>query len=325
MSRDICIYQDFLTEAHRARITSAARSAGMEAHFFSSAQFQAARDCLQHCEVLYTGSLELLRTAPASLKWYCTSNAGVDNCCREEGLFANPDCLFSNCNSYGVTIAEHVIMVTLMLLRQMPAFQEAGRQHRWAPAVPVRSIYGSRITILGTGDLGSTIARRMRGMAAGRITGLNRSGGIREPGLFDEVHPICDLNRFLPETDILVMTLPATPETAGLLSPERIALLPRQALVINVGRGSAVCQEALANALNQGRLAGAALDVTVPEPLPPESPLWSTRNLILTPHVSGSLTLDYTCDRNVELFCQDLMNYAAGRPLAHLVDRRRGY
>ena len=121
------------------------------------------------------------------------------------------------------------------------------------------------------------------------------------------------------------MALPGTPETVHILDRRRIALLPADACVINVGRGTAVDQAALAEALNAGKLAGAALDVMVPEPLPKDDPLWDAKNLIITPHVSGNMTLGYTCDRNVELFCEDLKNYAAGRPLAGLVDRTRGY
>ena len=129
----------------------------------------------------------------------------------------------------------------------------------------------------------------------------------------------------LPETKILVMALPSTPETENILSRERIALLPPEAYVINVGRGTALDQDALTEALNSRRLAGAALDVMVPEPLPPDHPLWNARNLILTPHVSGNMTLGYTCDVNVEMFCRDLANYAAGRSLVNLVDRTLGY
>ena len=121
------------------------------------------------------------------------------------------------------------------------------------------------------------------------------------------------------------MALPNTPETVNILNRERIARLPKEAIVINVGRGSALDQAALAEALNTDHIAGAALDVVDPEPLPGNDPLWDTKHLILTPHISGNLTLGYTCDRNVELFCEDLANYAAGRPLSHLVDRKRGY
>lgn len=306
MSRDICIFQSFLTPAHKAQITAAAEAAGMTPYFFTKDQFNAARDCVQHCEVLYAASPDLLRTAPATLKWYCASSAGVDAYCRDESLFANPNCLLSNSNAYGVTIAEHTVMVTLMLLRQMPAYLDAARAHRWAAPAPVRSIHGCRVTILGTGDLGGNIARRMRGMGAEKIIGLSRSGKAREAGIFDETSPISQLDRLLSDTELLVMALPNTPETVNILNRERIARLPKNAIVINVGRGS-------------------ALDVVDPEPLPENDPLWDTKHLILTPHISGNLTLGYTCDRNVELFCEDLANYAAGRPLSHLVDRKRGY
>ena len=290
MDRNICICQDFLTDAHKAQITAAAEAAGMVPHFFTTAQTQEAKDCLQSCEVLYAGSPDLLRAAPASLKWYCAASAGVDVYCKDDSLFANPDCLLTNSNAYGVTIAEHTVMVTIMLLRHMPAYVEGARLHQWLPPQPVRSIHGSRFTILGTGNLGGTIARRMRDLGAGKIVALSRSGKARQEGLFDEVHPISDLDAVLPETEILIMTLPGTPETVGILSRERIALLPENALVINVGRGNAVDQAALADALNGGRIAGAALDVAVPEPLPENDPLWDAKNLILTPHISGNLT-----------------------------------
>ena len=160
-------------------------------------------------------------------------------------------------------------------------------------------------------------------MGAARITGLSRTGRSVEG--FDQVLPISRLDDVLPETKILVMALPSTPETENILSRQRIALLPPDAYVINVGRGSALDQDALTEALNSRKLAGAALDVMVPEPLPPDHPMWNARNLILTPHVSGNMTLGYTCDVNVEMFCQDLANYAAGRPLVNLVDRTLGY
>lgn len=100
----------------------------------------------------------------------------------------------------------------------------------------------------------------------------------------------------------------------GILSRERIALLPPDAIVVNVGRGTAVDQDALMEALNAGRIAGAALDVMVPEPLPADHPLWEMKNLLLTTHISGNMSLGLTCDLDVELFCEDLENYAAGRP-----------
>ena len=139
------------------------------------------------------------------------------------------------------------------------------------------------------------------------------------------MYTLDELNSVLPKTEILVMALPGTKETAHILSRERIALLPRDAYVVNVGRGTAIDQEALMEALNADRLAGAALDVCVPEPLPKDHPLWDTKNLLLTPHISGNMSLGITRDLDVELFCEDLRNYAAGRKLKRLVDRAVGY
>ena len=188
----------------------------------------------------------------------------------------------------------------------------------------MRSIYGRRITVLGAGDIGTNFARRAKALGAGRICGVSRSGRNPDPA-YDRMLPQEQLDQVLPETEILVMALPSVADTVGILSRERIALLPRDAIVVNVGRGTAIDQEALMEALNAGRIAGAALDVVVPEPLPREHPLWSTRNLLLTPHISGNMSLGYTCDINVDMFCRDLENYAAGRPLEHRVDRKRGY
>ena len=323
MSRNICIYQEFLTDAHKAQIQKTAEEAGFVPHFFTLDQFEEAKACVQDCEILYAHSPELLRAAPATLKWYCCSFAGVDPYCKDPSIFANPDCVLTNSNVYGVTIAEHVVMVTLMLLRRMPEYEEIVRNRSWSNQLPIRSIRDNEFTILGTGNIGVNVAERVRGMGAAKVIGLSRSG--KPHPAFDEVHPIADLDKVLPDTKILVMALPGTAETIHILNRARIALLPKDACVINVGRGTAVEQEPLIEALNSGRIAGAALDVMDPEPLPADHPLWSAKNLILTPHVSGNMTLGYTCDTNVAMFCEDLKNYAAGKPLNGFVDRAKGY
>ena len=325
MNGNICVYLEFLTDAHRAQIEEAARQAGRSVHFFTLEQEAEARAYLQDCEILYAHAPELLRAAPATLQWYCCAYAGVDPYCKDDGIFANPDCLLTNAaGGYGVTIAEHLLMVILMLLRRMPEYEEVVRRQGWSNQLPVRSIYGSRITILGGGNIGTTFALRARACGAEKLIGVSRSGKRRDE-VYDGMLPVDRLDEVLPETDILVMSLPGTPETTHVLNRERLALLPAHAIVVNVGRGSAVDQEALMDALNGGQIAGAALDVMTPEPLPEGHPLWNAKNLILTPHVSGNMTLGYTCDKNVDMFCRDLAHYAAGEPPEHLADRKRGY
>ena len=320
MSRIICVVNEFITDAHRRQIDAAA-----EKHGFSVRYYQTKADASGHladCEVLFGHWRSLLKETPM-LKWYCCSYAGVDP---YQPPFRFPEgvLLTNSSGAYGVTISEHIMMVTLMLQRRMLDYAQIVRDRGWTNDLPVRSIQGSRLTLLGTGDIGTTFAQRAKALCPASVTGVNRSGRVPDP-VYDRVMPMAELDRVLPETDILVMSLPSTPETVGVLSRERLALLPESAILVNVGRGSAIDQDALMDALNAGRLAGAALDVMTPEPLPADHPLWTTKNLLITPHVAGNMTLGYTCNKTVSMFCDDLENYAEGRPLKHLVDLKRGY
>ena len=324
MSRNICVYNEFLTDAHRARIEQTARENGFAVRFFDDVE-EAKSFVSGDCEVLYSYLPSLVQAGP-HLKWFCCASAGVDRFCQDDSLFQNPDCLLTNSSgAYGTAISEHILMVTLMLLRRYyPTYAQLVRDHCWKRNLPIRSILGSRITVVGTGDLGTSFARRAKALGAASIIGVNRSGRKPDP-CYDRIVPTAQLDSVLPETEILVLCLPQTPDTVGILSRERIALLSPESIVVNVGRGSAVDQEALAEALNAGWIFGAALDVVTPEPLPADHPLWETKNLLLTPHCSGDTALGWTCDKLVEMFCEDLANYAAGRPMKHLVDRKRGY
>ena len=328
--RRICVCLEFLSDNHRRSMREAAERCGFEVAIFESEDDPALPSYLAQSEVLFAHSPALLRQAPPTLRWYCCAYAGVDPYCADPTLFANPDCLLSNSSgAYDETIGEHLVMAVLMLLRRMPEYIRIAHDRGWERDLPVRSIREVRIAVLGAGNIGSAFAEKAVALGARGVVGVSRSGRAREP--FSDVLAIDGsdgkggLDGLLPRVDVLVMALPGTAQTAGVLSRERIALLPPGALVVNVGRGSAIDQEALAEALNDGCLGGAALDVMVPEPLPADDPLWSARNILITPHVSGNMTMGYTRDEAVRLFCEDLENYAAGRPLARLVDRAAGY
>ena len=324
MSRDICLYLEFLEPHHKAMIDAVCARTGFTPHYFTLDQRAEAEECLQHAEIFYAHDVPMLRSAPDTLKWYCCSYAGVDPYCKDDGIFKNPDCILTNSNVYGVTIAEHVIMVTLMLLRRMKEYEAIVAAKGWENQLPIRSIRDGEFTLLGMGNIGNRVAELLRGMGAKKIVGISRSGR-GDTALYDEIYPIAQLDEVLKTTKVLIMSLPGTAETVRILNRERIELLPEGALVVNVGRGSAIEQAPLIAALESGKLAGAALDVMDPEPLPADHPLWDAKNIILTPHVSGNMTLGYTRDENVRLFCADLENYAAGRPLNGFVDRKKGY
>ena len=322
--RKIGVYSNFVDARYQEKINAAAARAGFSVTYYDSDKD---RDRLAAeiggYEVLFGYIPASLLPKAKALRWFCAASAGVDHLL-DDTLWPRPDCLLSNSSgAYGPTISEHILMVLLMLLRRMPEYEADLRDRRWTFYTPIRSIIGSHVVMLGTGDIGSHTARRLKALGAS-VTGVCRSGKSAEPA-FDAVLPIGKLDSVLPQVDALIMALPATRETAGILSRERIALLPPTAYVVNVGRGSAIDQEALAEALQSRRLAGASLDVTVPEPLPADHPLWACPNTIITPHISGNMSLGLTCDLDVDMFCRDLERYAAGLPLEHLVDRKRGY
>ena len=322
MSEKIAVIIDFLTPAYEKQLRDTAARCGYDIVFFPSSR--AAEGNVDDCTILYGHPSQRVVAGAKKLKWYACCWAGVDRFCRDE-LYANPDCLLTNASgAYGTTIAEHSVMVSLMLLRRQMEYTEIIREGGWR-VLPggIRSLHGARVTCLGTGDIGTEFARRVRAFHPARLVGLSRSG--RENPDFDEICAVSALDAVLPETDLLFMALPSTPDTENILNAARMALLPAGAYVVNVGRGTAIDQDALIAALDSGHLAGAALDVAVPEPLPADHPLRRARNLLLTPHVAGNMTLGYTCERNIALFCENLENYAAGRPLHHLVDRRKGY
>lgn len=320
--KKLAVLGDFLEPHHHAQIDSTAARCGFAVDYYPDGHVPA--ELAGQYEVLYgMPDRAALRTF-TSLKWFCGNFAGVD-AYLDDALYPSPDVILTNSSgAYGVTIAEHLIMVTLMLLRHASAYVLEAAAHRWGPVLPMRSIMGSTITVVGTGDIGTEFARRAKALGAKSIRGVRRTKKAADPA-FDEIHTNDELDGLLSDTDILVLALPATGETKGILSAERIALLPASAYVVNVGRGSAIDQAALIDALNGGRLAGAALDVFAQEPIPAGDPAWTAKNLLITPHISGQMSLGYTRDRNVELFCEDLERYGRGEKPLRLVDRKIGY
>ena len=320
--KKIAVLGNFLEPSHHVLIDSTAARCGFAADYYPDSRVPAEK--AGQYEVLYGMPKPADLKSFTGLKWFCGNFAGVD-AYLDDALYPSPDVMLSNSSgAYGVTIAEHLIMVTLMLLRHAPAYVRDADAHHWGQVVPMRSIIGSTITVVGTGDIGTEFARRAKALGAKSIRGVRRTKKAADPA-FDEIHTNDELDGLLPDTDILVLALPATGETRGILSAERIALLPASAYVVNVGRGSAIDQAALIDALNGGRLAGAALDVFAQEPIPAGDPAWTAKNLLITPHISGQMSLGYTRDRNVELFCEDLERYGRGEKPLRLVDRKIGY
>ena len=246
----ILVINKLLKEHHKEHIRKNASEIGGSVLFVDSES--EIPDDWQDCEIIYGFGMNNA-AHNKELKWFAAPSAGVDFLLKP-GVFANEDCLITNSTgAYGVTIAEHIIAVSLMMMRKLDYTFGESLQHRWSGQQMQRSLKDSRILVLGTGDIGCCFARRAKAFEPASITGVCRSG-ICEDSSFDRVFSIGSLDELLPDTDLLVMSLPDTPETRNILSRERIDLLPDDAYVVNVGRGSAVDEDALADRLEEGRL-----------------------------------------------------------------------
>lgn len=319
--KKLLIFIPRLSEGNRRGIAQAAEAHGYSAVFCEDIA-EALREAVD-AEIIFGADPTLPKAAP-DLKWMCCTFAGVEPLMTPDA-FASPGALLTNSSgAYGVTIAEHIVMVALALMRRQMDYSRVVAARDWVRDLPIRSIRGSRVTLLGAGDIGQETAQRLRGFGPERIVAMNRSG--RDAGaLFDKTLPVSALDEVLPETDLLIMSLPGTPETRCIMDGRRLGLLPADAFLINVGRGSAIDEDALLALMQGGHLAGAALDVFNAEPLPKDSPMWDCPRLLVTTHVAGNMTLEYTVEKIVSQFLEDFGRYCAGQPLEHVVDRSKGY
>ncbi|HET9677836.1 MAG TPA: 2-hydroxyacid dehydrogenase [Solirubrobacterales bacterium] len=204
-------------------------------------------------------------------------------------------------------VAEWVVGAILDSYKGFARFRRQQERAQWKPLMP-RELAGSKALIVGYGSIGRAVEDRLRPFGV-EVTGV----ASRRRG---DTHGVDAIDKLLPDADIVVVLLPATPETAGLLDKHRLAKLKTGALLVNAGRGTVVDMNALCDELESGRLE-AALDVTDPEPLPPESPLWRLPNVLLTPHIAGDSPV---ADQRVyELIGDQIRRHLEGHPLLNVV------
>ncbi len=256
--------------------------------------------------------------APHLKMIFCTS-AGLDRLAPFDWLPPGV-ALVNNSGVHGARAGEYAAMALLMLAGKMPqmiAAQQAGRWEKHYGSV----LAGRRIAVIGTGDLGAAAGRMARAFGM-RSVGV-RTQAVPHPD-FDETVAVADLDAVLPEVEFLFLAAPLTPRTQGMIDRRRLGLLPEGAFVINYGRGALIDQDALCDMLDSGRLGGAVLDVFVPEPIPAGHRLWTTRNLVITPHVAADDPKTYAAD-SVKLFLVNLAAFEAGKAMPNLFDIVRGY
>jgi phosphoglycerate dehydrogenase-like enzyme len=291
--------------------------------------FESSEQAIAHVKdadaVIGTATKDLL-AAGSQLRWVQVGGAGVERYMAIPELRSGKVLLTNGQKLASPEIAEHVMALTRALARGLGYSITAQNRKTWIRSeigdqAPLQRLRGKTMLVVGLGGIGTEVARLASG-AEMRVTGI-RSSRRSGPPFVDQVGLTEDLAAFAAEADVVVNCLPMTPDTADIFDAALFKVVKPTAFFVNVGRGGTVDTDALIAALSEGQIAGAGLDVTDPEPLPSDHPLWTAPNLIITPHYAA--WSDIGRERRWLLYRENLRRFVAGEPLLSVVDPERGY
>jgi phosphoglycerate dehydrogenase-like enzyme len=268
---------------------------------------------------------QLLENAPR-LRWVQATSAGIGGFVQRHGLDRGKVVFTTAAGAHAVPLTEFALTGALYLIRGVPDLVERQRRHHWE-RYTAASLAGRRVTVVGLGAIGRTAAVTFAQLGTS-VTGVGRPGGSRPALAGVTVTDTDQLDALLPATDVLILTVPLTPATTHLLDRRRLGLLPDGAVIVNIARGQVIDQAALADLLagglpGGGRLGGAALDVTDPEPLPADSPLWDRPDVLISPHSASTVAGENQW--LTELFLDNLARWRASQPLRNRYQPELGY
>lgn len=282
------------------------------------------RAMLEQAEICYDFDWwqpeHLLANCP-KLRWVQATSAGIGGFVQRHGLDRGDLVFTTAAGAHAVPLTEFALTGALHLVKGVPELLARQRRHHWE-RYATQPLAGRRVTVAGLGEIGRHVAVTFANLGT-TVVGVARPGGRRPalPGV--TVTDTDSLDAVLPETDILVLATPLTPQTQHLIDARRLGLLPHGAVLVNIARGPVVDQPALIDALRDDRLGGAALDVTDPEPLPADSPLWDLPNVLISPHSASTLASEN--EYLVGLFIDNLSRWRDGRPLRNRYQPDLGY
>ena len=278
---------------------------------------------LEEADILFdfdqTHLSDLPELAP-KVRWIQSTSSGIGPFVERMGYAERmPNTIFTRASGvHAQPLAEFCIMVMLLFRKGLLRIMGDQRRRHWERYAGT-DLAGRTLVVVGVGAVGSEVARMANGIGM-KVIGVDQPGFLFDPDSLplDSLHPVSELRQLLPMAEHLVLIAPHTPQTEGLIGAEELALLPRSSVFINIARGALVDEEALAEALTSGHLAGAGLDVFAEEPLPTDSPLWDMPNVLVSPHSAS--TSDRENGRITDLFCENLRRFLAGQPLLNLLD-----
>ena len=266
---------------------------------------------------------ERLLPRAARLRWVSSTGAGAGDLCTPAYRARDDVVVTTVAGVHAASVPEHTLAMVLAFARRLPEQvlnQQGARRFYWP--VGMFEVEGQTMGILGLGKIGASLARKAKGIGM-RVTGWRRSDAPLPDGVLDHQYRHDELHGLLSDADHVVITLPLTAETDHIIGAGELRIMKRTAYLYNVGRGQIIDQRALLGALHDGTIAGAGLDVTDPEPLPPDDPLWSAPNLLLLTHYGG-LTPKYG-PRAYGILSENLRRFIQGEQLLNVVDKESGY
>lgn len=254
-----------------------------------------------------------------NLKWVQLDSAGANN----YSSLADNVILTNASGAYGTAISEHMIGCVLMVMKNLARYLDIQKEHEFINLGSVNTVTASKVLSVGMGDIGSNFAKKMNALGA-EVYGVRR--GVHEtPDYCKAMYTMENMDEIIGECDIVALSLPETGETVHLFDENRLRKMKKGAILVNVGRGSAIVTEDLLKVMREGYLSGACLDVTDPEPLPKNHPLWNTEHVYITPHISGRFNAAVTYDYVLNIMRTNLIHYLNNEPLEHVVNKKLGY
>lgn len=260
--------------------------------------------------------------AAKQLKWFQLNSAGADVYCKP-GILKDTTILTNASGAYDISVSEGMLAGTMAMMRNLYAYYDNQKRNLWHDEGNTVSPYGATVVVAGLGNIGLSYARKMKALGS-YIIGIKRHASEVPEGV-DEVCTMDQLDECLKRADVVAAVLPGTPETEHLFGKEQFEFMKNSAFFVNAGRGTSVDTEALCDALEAGELAGAMLDVTEVEPLPADSRLWQTKNLFITPHVTGGFHIPVTLELIAGICTRNLTHYLNGEEMESVVNRKLGY
>lgn len=293
-----------------------------KAEFLYRSKIEVTKEEVQNANIILGNvPLELIQNS-RQLELLQLNSAGTGDYIRE-GALPKQTKLTNATGAYGLALSEHMLGLVFMLQKKLHYYRDNQNQGLWQDEGEVKAIFHSTTLIVGLGDIGGEFAKRMKALGSTTI-GIRRAGTVK-PDYLDELYHMDALDQLLPKADIVAISLPGTAATYHIFDENRLEKMKKGAILINVGRGTVVDTQALCSILEKGYLAGAALDVTDPEPLPKNHPLWKMKNVLITPHIAGDFHLKETLERLVELSAHNIHAYFTGDKLKNEVDFSTGY